>query len=103
MSDNVTPNPPAVPISPADAIIPGAQTSEYQQAKSSSLWGTLGTILGAVVAMTPLIDASGNSKFAAIAGAIIAAASIAMKTLTTLGYIKSRTDVKTTVTSIKAE
>ena len=91
MSDNVTP----IPAVPTDALTPGKQTSEYQQAKSSSLWGTIGTVLGAVVAMTPLVDASGNSKFAAIAGAIIAAASIAMKTLTTLGYIKSRTDVKT--------
>lgn len=94
MSDNVE----SIPAVPTDALTPGAQTSEYQQAKSSSLWGTIGTVLGAVVAMTPLVDASGNSKFAAIAGAIIAAASIAMKTLTTLGYIKSRTDVKTSVT-----
>ena len=99
MSDNVT-NVPAVPL---DTITPGTQTSEYQQAKSSSLWGTIGTVLGAIVAMTPLVDASGSSKFAALAGAIIAAASIAMKTLTTLGYIKSRTDVKITATSAKAE
>jgi hypothetical protein len=94
----MTDNPTSIPAVPTDAITPGTQTSEYQQAKSSSLWGTIGTVLGAVVAMTPLVDASGSSKFAAIAGAIIAAASIAMKTLTTLGYIKSRTDVKTTAT-----
>ena len=99
MSDNVT----DIPAVPTDTITPGIQTSEYQQAKSSSLWGTIGTVLGAVVAMTPLVDASGSSKFAAIAGAIIAAASIAMKTLTTLGYIKSRTDVKITATSAKSE
>ena len=98
MSDNVTPIPPSVPSVPLDALTPGKDTSEYQQAKSSSLWGTIGTVLGAIVAMTPLVDASGSSKFAALAGAIIAAASIAMKTLTTLGYIKSRTDVKTTAT-----
>lgn len=97
MSDNVT-NVPAVPIASSAGVTPGTQTSEYQQAQSSSLWGTIGTVLGTVVAMTPLVDASGNSKFAAIAGAIIAAASIAMKTLTTLGYIKSRTDVKTSAT-----
>jgi hypothetical protein len=80
---------------PAGAVTPGKETTEFQQAQSSSLWGTIGTILGAIVAMTPLVDASGSSKFAVIAGAIISAASIAMKTLTTLGYIKSRTDVKT--------
>jgi hypothetical protein len=98
MSDNVTPT----PAVPTDALTPGKQTSEYQQAKSSSLWGTIGTVLGAIVAMTPLVDANPSGKFAAIAGAIIAAASIVMKTLTTLGYIKSRTDVKT-ATGAKAE
>lgn len=98
MTDSVNP----VPAVPAIPQTPGNQTTEYQQAKSSSLWGTIGTVLGAIVAMTPLVDASGNSKFAAIAGAIISAASIAMKTLTTLGYIKSRTDVKT-ASAAKAE
>jgi hypothetical protein len=85
----------STPAAAAGDVTPGKDTTEFQQAKSSSLWGTIGTVLGAIVAMTPLVDASGNSKFASIAGAIIAAASIAMKTLTTLGYIKSRTDVKT--------
>ena len=91
MADPISVVPP-VPISP---VTSGAATTEHALAQSSSLWGTIGTLLGAVVAMTPMVDSSSGSKFAVFAGLFISVASMAMKTLTTLGYIKSRTDVKT--------
>lgn len=74
----------------------GADTSEKKVADSANIWGSIATVLGIVLSVgSTVIPALGEgSRIGVIAGAIIAFAGIAQKTLVSLGYIKSRTDVK---------
>ncbi len=78
------------------APVPGVQTTEYERAKSSGLWGVAAVVLGGIVAVVPTVTdtLAADSKVAVIAGAVVAVAGIIQKTLADLGYIKSRTDVK---------
>lgn len=81
----------------ADDVKDGKLTSEHQAAQSAGVWGIVGMALGLLVAFgdqiaTVLGHGTGNAGL--IAGAVIAVAGILLRTLTTLGYIKSRTDVK---------
>lgn len=75
---------------------PGVETSESDVAKKTNIWGTVATILGLVLTLGSMLLPSlgSGTKIGVIAGAIIACAGIAQKTLVSLGYIKSRTDVK---------
>lgn len=74
----------------------GVETTEYAEAKSGGVWGIVTTVLGIIVTVLPnFIDKlNEESMVAIIAGAVIAVAGIVQTTLTKLGYIKSRTDVK---------
>ena len=80
----------------AEKIKPGIETSEYKEAKSASVWGIVATILGMILTVgASIVESLGvDTKGAIIGGAIIALAGIAEKTLVSLGYIKSRTEVK---------
>lgn len=74
----------------------GVETSEKKVADSASRWGVIATVIGAVISIGSIaIPALGDgSRIGIIAGAIIALAGIVQKTLVSLGYIKSRTEVK---------
>ncbi|MFH1738992.1 MAG: hypothetical protein ABIH23_08270 [bacterium] len=77
----------------------GKTTSEYEVTQSASSTGILVVILGAIVAIGPevmnaVFGGNMDSKVAIICGAIIAIGGTLLKTLTSLGYVKSRTDVK---------
>lgn len=74
----------------------GAETSEKKVADSANVWGSITTVLGIIISVgSTLTPALGDgSNIGIIAGAIIAFAGIAQKTLVSLGYIKSRTEVK---------
>ena len=78
----------------------GKQTSEYAVTQGANTWGAVGIILGAVVAFGPTIieRLSGvipeGSKTYVVCGAIISVASLIYRTLVTVGYIKSRTEIK---------
>ena len=74
----------------------GEETSEKRVADNASRWGAIATVLGTVITIgSTVIPALGDgSKIGIIAGAIIALAGIVQKTLVSLGYIKSRADVK---------
>ena len=82
----------------ADKIVPGKDTTEYAVAKSAGLWGVIGMILGFIsVSGSQILEAAGvvsDSTVGVIGGSVIAFASLLLKTLSGLGYIKSRTDVK---------
>lgn len=80
----------------SDQVKPGEQTTEYKEAKSANVWSTVGLILGFVLTTgAAVVDSlGGDSKLAIIAGAVIAVAAIAEKTLVSLGYIKGRSEVK---------
>jgi hypothetical protein len=77
-------------------VKPGVETSEYKEAKSASTWGIVAAVLGAVITFGGAIAETfgADAKAGIICGAVVAVAGIAQKTLATLGYIKSRTDVK---------
>ena len=74
----------------------GAETSEKKVADSANIWGSIATVLGIILSVgSTIVPSLGDgSKIGIIAGAIIAAAGILQKTLVSLGYIKSRADVK---------
>jgi hypothetical protein len=81
-------------------IAPGRDTSEAVTARSGARWGVIATVLGIVLAAGPTLVQSigvemGNDAFVTVGGALIAVAGIVQKTLADLGYIKSRTEVKT--------
>ena len=74
----------------------GEVTSEKKVADGANVWGSVATVIGAVISIGSMVlPALGDgSKFGILAGALIAVAGIVQKTLVSLGYIKSRTDVK---------
>lgn len=81
----------------------GTETSEYKVAQQANFWGVIAIILGGVVSFGPQIVESlwgkdVTSPAYVIGGACIACAGIAYKTLVSLGYIKSRTEIKTATT-----
>jgi len=81
----------------ADAKVKsGATTSEHAQAKSGSMWGIIGIVLGILTTTGATVAASmgADSKWGIVAGALISVAGVTQKTLTDLGYIQSRTQVK---------
>lgn len=75
----------------------GRMTSEYQEAKSASLWGIVAMVLGLILSVgTGLAEAFGGaeSTVGMIIGAVVAVAGLIQQTLVKLGYINSRTEVK---------
>jgi len=84
-------------------VKPGAETSEHEETKSAGRWGVIMMILGflttTVAQLLESVDLSDDSKIGIIAGAVLAIAGVAQKTLTSLGYTKSRTDVKVAASS----
>jgi len=78
------------------SIEPGKDTSEFAVQKSASLWGIIGMVLGFVTTTGATIAESFgvDTKAGIIAGMVIMVSSALLKGLTSLGYIKSRTDVK---------
>lgn len=87
----------------------GQDTTEYKETKSAGIWGVVGMVLGVFLAVgAPLIerlsdaqavgelaqDGGGQSIAYVILGGLLAIASVLYKMLVTLGYIRSRTDVK---------
>ena len=77
-------------------VKPGEQTSEYKVAQSSGVWGVVAMILGFVVSSGSAVLQSLDieSQLGIVIGAVITTAGAFLKCFTSLGYIKSRTDVK---------
>ena len=77
-------------------VKPGVETSEYKEAKSASTWGIVAMVLGTLVTIGGAVaDALGTDATAGIiCGAVVAVAGTLQKTFVSLGYIKSRTDIK---------
>ena len=77
-------------------VTAGTGTSEKKVADKANLWGSIATVLGLIItigsAVSPALSNGSNAGL--IAGAAIAIAGIVQKTLVSLGYIKSRADVK---------
>lgn len=75
---------------------PGTQTSEYAVARSNNWISILVSVVGLITAAgSAVVEAIGtDSKIGIVVGAILAVLGIVTKTLTDLGYIKSRTEVK---------
>ena len=78
------------------SVEPGKETSEFKETKSAGIWGIVGMLLGTLITIGGAVaEALGNdTKAAIIAGAVIATAGVLQKTFVSLGYIKSRADVK---------
>lgn len=81
-------------------VKPGDATTEYKRAKSASVWGTIGMILGAIVAFGPQIMTALGGVVAEdslpylIGGLVLSIASVVYKFGIDAGYIQSRTRVK---------
>jgi len=74
----------------------GEKTTELKVAQGEKVWGIIATVVGLLVTLGATVaEALGTeAKAGIIAGAVVAVAGIIQKTLVSLGYIKSRTDVK---------
>lgn len=79
----------------------GKDTTEYKVASSAGAWGVVAMLIGAVISIGGSVAQSlgTDSTVGIIIGGIVATAGAFLKTMTGLGYIKSRTDVKTTPTT----
>ena len=77
-------------------VAPGSGTSEYKETANASVWGIVAMVLGFLTTVgATVVESFGvDTKYAIVAGAVISVAGILQKTLVTLGYIKSRTEVK---------
>jgi len=80
-------------------VVPGKDTTEYEQTKSAKVWAIVGVILGILCevggAVLMSLQESGTTGLVIIiGGAVLQVAAIAQKTLVDLGYINSRTQVK---------
>lgn len=78
-------------------VKPGATTTEYATKKSASVWGIVAMILGLLTSVGATVGASlgANTSAGIWTGAVVSICGILLKTLTDLGYISSRTAVKT--------
>lgn len=78
------------------AVIAGATTTEYKVAQKAEIWGIVSIVLGLVISIGSLIAEGfgSNTQVGVWAGMAITIAGKIQQTLTALGYIKSRTDVK---------
>lgn len=78
-------------------VTPGTQTTEYQVTKGSNAWSIVGLVIGLLItagaAVAEALGAETNGGI--IVGAGVSIAAILQRTFVDLGYIKSRTDVKT--------
>jgi len=81
---------------PYTPMRPGNETSEYKQAKGAGWVGIIAMIVGLLTAYLPgLMDGMAkDGKAYAICGIVLAIGGLVTKTLTTLGYIKGRNDLK---------
>jgi hypothetical protein len=90
-----------------EAVKAGAETTEYARTKSASVWGTVGMILGAIVAFGPQVMAQiggvvGESNQAyLIGGLVLSISSVVYKFGIDAGYIQSRTNVKVKAEEVK--
>ena len=77
-------------------VKPGTETTEYKVAKSTGVWGIVTAICGLVVTTgSAVADALGaDTTIGIIVGGIVGIAGVIMKSSSSLGYVKSRTDVK---------
>lgn len=76
---------------------PGVMTSEHRIAKSGGTAGIAATFLGAlIIVLSSMVPALGeHTVWGIIGGGLLAVLGVVQKTLMDLGYIKSRTLVKT--------
>ena len=81
---------------PESKIKAGSGTSEYERARAGGAWAIVAMALGVMLSIGSAVAQSFDvgSKAGIIAGAILAAAGVMQRTLVDLGYIKSRTEVK---------
>jgi len=79
----------------------GSETTEYKETQNAKLWGTIATVLGLVMSFgSAIVEALGqDTRIGIISGALVTVVGLSYKTLVQLGYIKSRTDIKTTAYS----
>lgn len=73
----------------------GKLTSEYATAKSTGWIAVSVVVVGLVLAFAPwIMNVTEGTQAATWVGGILAAIGLASKVMTSLGYMKSRTDVK---------
>lgn len=77
-------------------VTPGSGTSEFKETTNANVWGVVAMVLGFLTTVGATIaEAFGtDTKYAIVAGCVISVAGVLQKTLVTLGYIKSRTEIK---------
>lgn len=82
----------------------GKQTSEYADMKDTSLMAWVGTVVGVLMAVIPIISQNfaPESLGATIAGIVLVVVSQLSKLLNSLGYQKSRSTVKAAEFTVKA-
>jgi len=88
---------PAPPVNlPVAPNTNGAASSEYAVVKSSKLWSNIAMGLGLVTMFGSMIAQmfGVDSKWGIAAGTAVSIASQVQSTLTNLGYIKGRADIK---------
>lgn len=75
----------------------GKDTTEYEVTTKSNFWSVVALIVGSVVTIgaTTAEAAGTDSKVGILIGGIVTVAALAHKWLVSVGYIKSRTEVKT--------
>jgi hypothetical protein len=84
----------------ADLILKsGAATSEFSVAQSVKTWAIVLSVLGMVESFGSMVAQSmgADTKIGVLVGAVVAIAGIIGKTLVSLGYSKSRADVKVAI------
>ena len=81
----------------------GKLTSEYATMKATGWVAYAVVVVGSILAFAPwIMNVTDGTQAATWVGGILAAVGLASKVLTTLGYMKSRTDVKVADAAVTA-
>jgi len=86
-------------------VKPGAETTEYDETKSTGFIGKLMVVLGMVITFGGSVAQilGVDSKLGIVAGALVVIAGALVKMFSSLGYTKSRTIVKASAAKAVAE
>jgi hypothetical protein len=79
------------------SIKSGKATTEYKEARTAGILGMVTAVCGLIISIgAGIAESFGvDTKTGIVVGGLVTVAGVIQKTLVTLGYVKSRTDVKT--------